>query len=99
MEGLAYLTGFILVAGIATFVTRALPFWIFRKQEQHPLLQYLGRYLPPVMMVLLLIYASGDLPRSWGSLIALILVALVQWYGRNALLSIFLGTLAYILLS
>ena len=94
----AYLIGFILVSACATFATRALPFVLFRQGADHPLLQYLGRYLPPVMMVLLLIYASNDLSLDWASPVGLVVVALLQWFLKNALLSIGLGTLVYILL-
>lgn len=93
-----YLIAFILISALATFMTRALPFILFRQGTDKPLLQYLGRYLPPVMMVLLLIYASTDLTLDWASPIALMVVAVLQWFGRNALLSIGVGTLIYIFL-
>lgn len=102
MASTDYLLSFILVAAVATFATRALPFLFLSRHGDHPLLVYLGRYLPPVMMVLLVGYAGTDL--NWQgqaglvSASALLLVALVQWFGKNALLSIFVGALFYMLL-
>ena len=102
MDQSLYLISFIALAALATVVTRALPFLFLARHSQHPLLEYLGRYLPPVLMVLLVVYAVSDLPMvnhqwviSLGSLMA---VAVIQWFSKNALLSIALGSLLYMIL-
>jgi len=98
----SYIWGVILVSALATFATRALPFLVLGRYTQHPLLKFLGRYLPPVMMVLLVIYATAslavDLPGLAQVLLATLSVALLQWYFKNPLLSIFIGSLVYALL-
>lgn len=103
MESTAYLLTFIVVAAAATFLTRLLPFVLLYRWADHPLLKHLGRYLPPVLMVLLLMYALKDafvtgealLP----SLTALLLVTLLHLLWRNPLISILSGTGLYMFLT
>jgi branched-subunit amino acid transport protein AzlD len=98
----SYIWGVILVGTLATFATRALPFVLLGRFAQHPLLRYLGRYLPPVLMVLLVVYATADLISSSVTLgvvlVSSLCVALLQWTLKNPLISIFAGSLVYALL-
>lgn len=98
----SYIWGVILVGTLATFATRALPFVLLGRFAQHPLLRFLGRYLPPVLMVLLVVYATADLISSSATLGAVlassVCVALLQWTLKNPLISIFTGSLVYALL-
>ncbi len=96
MDSTAYLLSVVVVAAVATFLTRALPFLLLYRWAEHPMLKHLGRYLPPVLMVLLLIYALKDalvtgtdlLP----SLAALLVVTVLHLLLRNPLISILSGT-------
>ncbi|PKH03074.1 branched-chain amino acid transporter [Psychromonas sp. MB-3u-54] len=104
MQDINYLLLFILVMAVATFITRVLPFILLYKISDHPMLIYLGRYLPPVMMVLLLIYCFKDLRFSTfddgpAELLALLLVVALHLWRANALLSIMAGTGLYMYLS
>lgn len=97
-----YVAGLILVMALATFLTRALPFLLLRGGG-HPLLAYIGRYLPPAIMLLLVIYCLKDLdfsapPHGAPELLASALVVAVHLLWRNALLSIGLGTGLYMYL-
>lgn len=98
----SYIWGVILVGTLATFATRALPFVVLGRYAQHPLLRFLGRYLPPVLMVLLVVYATADLAQSLPSAaivsLATLSVALLQWRFKNPLISIFAGSLVYALM-
>lgn len=102
MDQSLYLVGFILFAALATVATRAMPFLFLAKYRHHPILDYLGRYLPPVLMVLLVVYAVSDLPmanQQWSiSVGSLVVVAVTQWLSKNALLSIALGSVLYMIL-
>ncbi|WP_036230838.1 branched-chain amino acid transporter permease [Marinobacterium jannaschii] len=99
MESISYLIAVTLVMAVATFLTRVLPFALLYKVADHPLLGYLGRYLPPVLMVLLVLYTfknedfsgSGFLPE----LLALACVSLLHLSFRSPLLSILGGTGCY----
>lgn len=98
----SYIWGVILVGTLATFATRALPFVVLGCYAQHPLLRFLGRYLPPVLMVLLVVYATADLAQGLPSAaivaLATLTVALLQWRFKNPLISIFAGSLVYALM-
>jgi len=104
MPDIHYLLLFITVMAVGTFITRVLPFILLYKVSEHPVLLYLGRYLPPVMMVLLLIYCFRDLRFSSFNdgpteLLALLLVIVMHLWRGNALLSIMAGTGLYMFLS
>jgi branched-subunit amino acid transport protein AzlD len=103
---IAYLLAFILVCALATFATRVVPFIALARQADHPLILHLGRYLPPAVMMILVIYAlRGFRPlldgrlnvtgTGWPMLIASLVVAALHLWRRNALLSIIGGTGAY----
>lgn len=103
MQDIHYLLLFIAVMAVATFITRVLPFILLYKVSDHPMLIYLGRYLPPVMMVLLLIYCFRDLRFSTfndgpAEFLALLLVVVLHLWRGNALLSIMAGTGLYMFL-
>ncbi|MDP6190452.1 MAG: AzlD domain-containing protein [Gammaproteobacteria bacterium] len=99
MESTYHLILIMLVMAVATFLTRALPFVVFYKTSEHPILNYLGRVLPPVIMVLLVVYSFknkdimsiGFLPE----LLALLMVALLHFIWRQPLVSIIGGTGLY----
>ena len=98
-----YLIGFIAVMTAATFLTRVLPFLVFRGGAEHPLMLYIGRMLPPAIMLLLVIYCLKDVeflkaPHGAPELLSLTLVVLLHLCWRNALLSIGLGTAFYMYL-
>lgn len=103
MESSAYLLTFIVVAALATFLTRLLPFVLLYRWAEHPLLKHLGRYLPPVLMVLLLMYALKDAlvtgERLLPSVVALAVVAVLHLMWRNPLVSILSGTGLYMFLT
>ncbi|TDX29059.1 branched-subunit amino acid transport protein AzlD [Modicisalibacter xianhensis] len=96
----------IAVCALATFATRVLPFVALSRHAEHPLILHLGRYLPPAVMLILVLYALRHFrPLAEGSLnggengLPLILasatVAMLHLWRRNALLSIIGGTGLY----
>lgn len=94
---------FIAIMAVCTFLTRALPFLILGGLKDHPLLIYMGRYLPPAVMTILVLYVLRDvnpLDYSYGlpeaASVAMV-VGLHLWRG-NALLSIAGGTGLYMFL-
>ena len=89
--------------GLVTFVLRALPFVAAQWIEHHPIVRRLGQFLPLAIMTLLLAHSTLGSARShidgpWPELIAVALVIGLQWWRKNALLSILLGTGVYVLL-
>ena len=97
----------IAVMAIVTFLTRVLPFLLFDRGESPPkLVLYLGRVLPPAIIAMLIVYclrglrsASLFTPAGWlpQVLCVAVVVALHLWKHNN-LLSIFGGTVLYMVL-
>ena len=93
----------IAVCTACTFLERALPFIIFRGREVPDIVRYLGRVLPMAIMATLVIYCIKGITFSslagWvPTLIAsAVTVAFHLWKG-NTMLSIFGGTICYMVL-
>ena len=91
------------VAG-GTQLTRWLPFLVFPEDREPPkAILYLGKVLPPAMMGLLVAYCLRNVDVTAGShgvpeALALVVVAGLQLWKRNVLLSIAAGTAVYMLL-
>ena len=98
-----YLVLFILVMAVATFITRALPFLLLKNRGDHPVIAYLGTFLPPAIMLLLLIYCFKDIdlsgPQSGlAESVSLAAVAILHLIFKHPLVSIGAGTILYMLL-
>lgn len=104
MSGNAYIALAILVIAACTWLTRAVPYLLFGGRRGVPaVVRSLAVALPEAIMVVLVIYclrgtslseATGWLPQ----LIAVALVAFLQIWKKNAMLSIFAGTAIYMIL-
>ena len=94
----------IVVVAFCTILTRALPFWLFGGKKELPLtVKYLGKVLPPAIMIILVIYCLKTVNIFTGSrgipeFLAIGLVAVLHIWKRNTLLSIGVGTAFYMLL-
>lgn len=93
----------IAVCALCTFAERALPFLLFRGKEVPEIVRYLGRVLPMAIMATLVIYCLKGITFSSAAgfappLIASALTALLHIWKRNTMLSIFGGTVCYMLL-
>lgn len=94
----------IAVMAIVTFLTRALPFLLFDRGESPPkIVLYLGRVLPPAIIAMLIIYClrgvSFATPGGWvPQLLCVAVVAGLHLWKHNNLLSIFGGTILYMVL-
>lgn len=91
------------VAG-TIFFTRLIPFLFFPKgKEIPPLVQYLGKVLPPAVIGMLVIYCLKavsvvSFPFGLPEFIAIAVVILLHVWKRNNLLSIGVGTVLYMFL-
>lgn len=92
------------VVALVTMSTRFLPFLIFGENRKTPqIVTYLGKVLPFAIMGMLVIYCMKDVaflspPFGAPELICCALVAALHVWKRNSLLSIGVGTVAYMLL-
>ena len=99
-----YPAAVIAVMAAVTLLTRALPFLLFDRGGKPPeTVLYLGRVLPPAVIAMLVVYClrgvelstvSGWLPQA----IAVAAVVGLHKWKHNTLLSIFGGTLLYMVL-
>ncbi len=96
--------GLIVLMTAITFGSRLLPFLLFGRGKQPPgWVVYLGKYLPPAMIALLVVYCVRDITFTalggWlPYLVAGAAVVLLQWKTKNDLVSIFTGTALYMVL-
>lgn len=94
----------IVVIALVTMATRFLPFLVFGEQRRMPaVISHLGKVLPCAIMGMLVVYCLKDIsllhaPFGIPELIGCAVVALLHIWKRNTLLSIGVGTVAYMLL-
>lgn len=94
----------IAVMAAVTFLTRVLPFLLFGRSGNPPrVVLYLGRYLPPAVIAMLIVYCLRNIDLFSGShglpeLLCVAVVAILHVWKGNNLLSIFGGTILYMVL-
>lgn len=103
MTDVRYLIGVIAAMALVTWALRALPFVAAQWLQKNPLVERLGEFLPLAIMTLLVLHSAAGSAQQhklgpWPELVAVALVVVLQWRSRNALLSIVLGTGAYVLM-
>ena len=98
------MTAAVLISAMAvtTMALRFLPFLIFGKRTPR-YISYLGGVLPQAIIALLVVYCMKDVsimayPHGIPELVAGVSVAAMQIWKRNAVLSILLGTVIYMIL-
>ena len=89
------------IIAVITFLTRVLPFFIF-KNKSYPIIEYLGDVLPYAIMAMLVVYCLRSVDLLSGNhgiceMIGVGTVILLHLIKRNTLLSIIGGTLVYML--
>ena len=96
--------GIIAVAAVVTLLIRAIPFVVFGgKREVPATVTYLGKVLPPAIMVILVIYCIKGIHLFAGNhgiqeLLSIAVVAGLHIWKKNTLLSIAVGTIFYMVL-
>jgi branched-subunit amino acid transport protein AzlD len=99
MMNIEYLVIVIAIMSTATFATRLPPFVLFSGRGQHPLLQFIAKYTPPMVMTILVIYMlkTVDYLSEEGlyATAAIIATIGVHLWRRNVLLSTVAGTVTY----
>lgn len=94
----------IAAAVLGTMATRFLPFLLFpANKKTPPLVLFLGRLLPPAVMGMLVVYSLKDVQLLSGThglpeALAIALLVALQLILRNALVTIGVSTVFYMLL-
>ena len=99
----SYLIGSIIIAAFATYATRVIPFLLFRTREPSALIKYIEFNMPLMIMVILVFYALKDVkweiyPYGLAEIIGVSVAIFLHIKFKNALLSIFVATLTYMVL-
>ncbi|MBQ6781012.1 MAG: AzlD domain-containing protein [Treponema sp.] len=98
----------VLIATLATalllFLLRAFPFLLFSKKEPPALILFVERYIPSMIIAVLIVYCLKDVkfvsaPFGLPSLIAIGATTGLHLWKNNSLLSIFGGTIIYMVLN
>lgn len=98
-----YVLAMILAAFFGTYLTRILPFWLFKNTQHSDTLMFIQKNTPLFIMIVLFFYTfySVDFSKSpYGldNFLACIVVFFVHFYFKNVLLSIVFGTIFYMVL-
>jgi len=86
-----------------TFFTRAAPFLFFARKKPPAVFDYLQRYIPPAIMVILVLGSFKDIdfaasPHGLPAIAGALVTAGLHFWRRNVLVSITGGTALYMLL-
>ena len=86
------------------FAERFFPFALFSTSSPPPFLRFIEKYIPPMMISLLTIYSLRDIqivsfPYGLPTFLSILAVVLLHLKFKNSMLSIFLGTALYMILS
>ena len=99
MSDISYILFVFILMSLATYVTRLTPFVFFSQHHERSLLKFVAKYTPPMVMTILVMYMlKGVQYNSVEGLyyiLALLVTVLFHLCIRNALLSIFAGTIVY----
>ena len=92
-----------LLIGLIIFCERLFPFAVFSRRKPGKLIHIFERYIPPVVMLGLLIYSMRNVRFSvlnlWLPQISAITFTIVTYlWKKNTLVSIFGGTIIYMIL-
>ncbi len=88
---------------VITIFTRVFPFLFYRNRELPPVLVYIQRYIPPIIMTVLVIYCLSGVdwaaaPHGLPEIFCIGVTAALHLWKRNPLISIFGGTILYMVL-
>ena len=93
----------IIIAGVATLLTRFLPFVVFKGKKIPPFIDYLGYALPVAVFGMLIVYCLKDtvvisFPFALPEILGLAVTSAIYLWRKNTLLSIAAGTVFYMFL-
>lgn len=97
-----YLIVAIVIAFVATFLTRVIPFLLYAKKELGETIKFIELSMPLMIMVILIFYALKDIkfleyPYGAPELICIVIAGILHIRFRSALFSIVVATVSYML--
>jgi branched-subunit amino acid transport protein AzlD len=93
----------IFVMALANFITRVFPFLFYLKKEPPTYIVFVEKNFPPIIMTILIFYSLSKVnftiaPYGSKEIIAIVVTALLHIKFNNYLVSIFLGTIFYMMI-
>lgn len=94
----------VIIISLGLILTRFIIFWLFPPTKKPPVfVEYLGKVLPAAAIALILVYSLKDtqilsFPHGLPEAISVLVVVFIHKWRRNTLLSVFAGTIIYMLL-
>lgn len=97
-----------LIASVFTalllFLLRAFPFLVFSKKEPPAIIRFVEKYIPSMIIAILIVYCLKDLqlqatPFGLPSLVGIGATIFLHLWKNNSMLSIFGGTIIYMVLN
>lgn len=87
-----------LVSALVIFATRLFPFALFSKGEPPTILRFIEKYIPSMIMAILLVYCFKDVdfssrPFGLPQIVALVVTVASYLWKNNSMISIFGGTI------
>ncbi len=101
MPDTGYLITAVAVCTIVTWSLRALPFAALTPLRTSAVVDYLGRYMPVGVMVILAVYTLRDItvPQLWPTTVCLAVTLALHLWRRNAVLGVLAGTAMHVALT
>lgn len=92
------------LSAVIIFLTRAFPFILFSKREPPTVLRFIEKYIPPMIMGVLVVYSLKDVkftavPYGVPHIISIAVTAVLHLWKKNSMVSIFGGTILFMILS
>jgi branched-subunit amino acid transport protein AzlD len=93
----------IAIMSLVNYFTRVTPFLFFKKNELPQSLVFIERFFPATIMMILIFYSIKDIdfityPYGMKELLSIIITIGLHLSLKNYLISIFLGTVSYMIL-
>ena len=88
---------------LVIFLTRLFPFALFSKRNPPKILQFVAKYLPPMVMAVLIFYCLRNIsfttsPDGLAEIVSIIFIVIAHLWKGNSMISIFGGTIIYMVL-
>ncbi|MFA9373287.1 branched-chain amino acid transporter permease [Poseidonibacter sp.] len=93
----------IAIMAVVNYFTRVFPFLFFRKNDLPPYVVFIERFFPAVIMTILIFYSIKDIdfslaPYGLKEIGGIFFTAILHLVLKNYLISIFAGTIFYMVL-
>lgn len=92
------------LTAVIIFLLRAFPFLLFSKKDPPPLIRFIEKYIPSMIIAILIVYCLKDVqvttaPFGIPALVGIASTVALHLWRNNSMISIFGGTIIYMVLN